>query len=149
MFQQFFETESFSKTLVCIIAATLSNEFMQSLKELFINDSFEESASMQMEIKAASWLSRLTLNLKTHIMGINFYQINNTSDIDITISCRKLASEITTLLKENNLFKDTYAAKQHQCAHTVSLYTWIGTNLSYKQLEYPNERCCKKFNMFL
>lgn len=57
MFGSFFETKNnYPKTLVCIISATLSNEFTQALKELFISDSFDlkEDASIQIELKASS-----------------------------------------------------------------------------------------------
>lgn len=44
-------------------------------------------------------------------MSINLYQIENISEIDLTVSCRKLAAEITGLLKEKKLFEDASSKK--------------------------------------
>ena len=139
MFDNFFKSEKYLKTLICIISASLSIEFTQAINKSFVITPHNSMISeMPIQLKASSWLSRLTSNLKNHIIAINFYQTENVAEIDILPHCKALAVKITNILLNNKLFSSDYY-KDSRPNYKVTVYIWQGSNylLFPKQLTLP------------
>lgn len=66
MFDTFFdESNKYPQTLICIISASLSVEFTQSINQSFVNTPDNNMVSeIPIQFKESSWLNSLASNLK-------------------------------------------------------------------------------------
>ena len=130
MFNTFFDkSNKYPQTFICIISASLSMEFTQSINQSFVNTPHNNMISeIPIQFKGPSWLNRLASNLKNHIIAINFYQTENIAAIDILPCCKALAVEITNILQNKNLFCSYLSTKELKPTHKTTIYTWQGSN---------------------
>ena len=141
MFDTFFDkSNKYPQTLICIISASLSMEFIQSINQSFVNTPHNNMISeMPIQLKGSNWVNRLAFNLKNHIIALNFYQIENIAEIDILPNCKALALEITNILQNNKLFCSSFYNKEFRPTQKVSIFIWQGSNFLIfpKQLTLP------------